>query len=103
MRKITTSDRLRYQFDNTLSRGPIAIIGWLVGISIILITLISLIVVAAGIGPPGAEGAPLSFWQAEWTSLMRALDSGAVGGDDTSNVPFVAAMFVATIGGIFVV
>ena len=28
-RKVILGDRLRYGFDNTMSRGPIALIGWL--------------------------------------------------------------------------
>ena len=29
MKQITFADRLRYQFDNTMSRGTVALIGWL--------------------------------------------------------------------------
>lgn len=29
MKRITVAGRLRYRFDNTMSRGPITLIGWL--------------------------------------------------------------------------
>ena len=29
MRKVTLADRLRYRFDNTISKGTIALISWL--------------------------------------------------------------------------
>ena len=34
MKQITFTDRLRYQFDNTMSKGTIALIGWLFIISV---------------------------------------------------------------------
>jgi voltage-gated potassium channel Kch len=102
MRKITLSDRLRYQFDNTLSKGPIALIGWLFLLSAALISVISLVVVIAGIGPPQDDGAPLGFWQVEWMGLMRTLDSGTMGGD-SGNWPFLFSMLAITLGGVFVV
>ncbi len=51
-----------------------------------------------GIAPEGAE--PLSFGEAAWTSLMRAMDSGAVGGDTGWSFRF--AMLLVTLGGIFI-
>jgi hypothetical protein len=33
MSKITLSRRLRYAFDNTMSKGPAALIGWLLVIT----------------------------------------------------------------------
>ncbi len=98
MRKITLKDRLRYHFDNMMSKGPIALIGWLFIASAILIALISLIVVAFGIGPEGRG----TFLEVAWASLMRTLDAGTMGGDE-GHWTFLLAMLVVTFGGIFIV
>ena len=46
MPQITFRDRLRYQFDNTMARGPVALIAWLGVVSLLLILFISAVVVA---------------------------------------------------------
>ncbi len=102
MKQITLTDRLRYQFDNTMSRGTIALIGWLFLLSAAVIIVISLIVYATGIAPAGDDGTSLSLPQLIWMSLMRTLDSGTMGGD-TGTWPFLISMLAVTLGGIFVV
>lgn len=102
MKKITLTARLRYQFDNIMARGPIALIGVLFLLSAILVVVISVIVFAAGIGPAEVDGAPTTIWSMMWFSLMRALDSGAIGGDQGSWL-FLLLMFLMTLGGIFIV
>lgn len=97
MRRITLQDRLRYEFDNTMSRGPVALIGWLAVVAFLLIALISLIVQITGIDPEGR-----GFLGLMWAGLMRTLDAGTMGGD-TGNWPFLFAMLLVTLGGIFVV
>jgi voltage-gated potassium channel Kch len=98
VRKITFKDRVRYHFDNIMSKGPIALIGWLFLASAILIVLISLIVISLGIGPEGKG----TFLEVAWASLMRTLDPGTMGGDEGSR-PFLLAMLTVTLGGIFIV
>jgi voltage-gated potassium channel Kch len=102
MKQITFTDRLRYQFDNTLSKGTIALIGWLFVISVLLIVVISLIVFVAGVGPLQENGERLGFLDLAWMGLMRTLDSGTMGGD-TGSWPFLLAMLGVTLGGIFVI
>lgn len=96
MRRNSWSDRLRYLFDNTLSRGPGAMIGWLALVSAALILAISLIVWAAGFAPG------LSFAEVAWRSMLRTLDAGTMGGD-TGSWPFLISMLVVTFGGIFLI
>lgn len=98
MRKITFKDRVRYHFDNMMSKGPIALIGWLFLISAFLVVIISLVVVSFGIGPEGKE----TFLEVAWASLMRTLDPGTMGGDEGSR-SFLLAMLTVTLGGIFIV
>jgi hypothetical protein len=47
MKRVSFRDRLRYQFDNTMSKGPIALIGWLFLLTVALIVVVSLAVVVA--------------------------------------------------------
>ncbi len=99
MYKVSLSDRLRYAFDNTMSRGPIALIGWLAALSALVILTIAAFVTATGIAP--TDGSPFDFIEATWISTMRALDSGAVGGDNGWS--FRIPMLLVTFGGIFLV
>ena len=55
MRKITLADRLRYRFDNTISRGTVALIGWLFVLLAALVFASSRVVYATGVAPE-AEG-----------------------------------------------
>lgn len=91
--------RLRYEFDKSMSAGPIALIGWLAVISVVLIALAALVLAVTGIAPDGAGR--LGFVEAMWASLMRTLDAGTMGGD--SGWGFRIVMLAVTIGGIFVV
>lgn len=102
MQKITLRARLRYEFDNLMAKGPIALIGGLFVLSLVLILLVSVVVAAAGIAPANETGAQPSFIEIAWMSLMRTLDAGTMGGD-TGSWYFLAAMFVVTLGGVFIV
>jgi ion channel POLLUX/CASTOR len=81
-----------------MSKGPIALIGWLFIASAVLIIFISLVVVTFGIGPEGKG----TFMEVAWASLMRTLDPGTMGGDEGSR-SFLLAMLTVTLGGIFIV
>lgn len=102
MRKATFAEQLRYRFDNSMSRGPAAMIGWLFLLSAFLILVVSLFVQATQQVPAGADEKPLGLGGLLWWNLMRALDSGAIGGDSGTPL-FLGTMFVMTLGGIFVV
>lgn len=97
--KVKFSERLRYRFDQTMSAGPAALIGWLGVVSFILILLFGAILAITGIGP-GGDGT-LSFPEAVWQSLMRTLDAGTMGAD--SGWGFRIVMLMVTLAGIFVV
>lgn len=97
--KFPFKEKIRYRFENTLSAGTIALIGWLAVASVLIVLLAGAFIAFSGLRQ--AEGESLSFGEATWQSLMRALDSGAVGGD--SGWAFRTVMLLVTIGGIFVV
>src|SRR3712207_7422644 len=98
MRTITLADRLRYWFDNTISRGTVALIGWLFAVIVALVLASSLLVYATGIAP-GIQGQRLGLLKTIWLTLMRTIDPGNVGGDEGS-WPFLLAMLAVTAGGI---
>ena len=77
MRHITWQERLRYSFDNSMSRGPIALIGWLFLASALIIFVIALIVWLTGAGFQVDEQGNktyYNFWDLSWMGLMRTLD-----------------------------
>jgi hypothetical protein len=100
MQQIKFSDRLRYRFDNIMSKGTIALIGWLALLSAALVLIVSGIVYISGLAP-APDGMPLTFGQTIWYSFMRTMDAGALGGD-TGSPLFIVLMLVVTLGGIFI-
>jgi voltage-gated potassium channel Kch len=97
--KITLKQRLRYRFDNLMSAGPIALIGWLGLLSLLLVLTAGLIISIVGLTQE--EGGVLGFGEAAWESLMRTLDPGTMG-DDTG-WGYRIVMLGVTLGGIFLV
>src|SRR5262245_33852907 len=99
MYRASLSDRVRYAFDNTMSRGTIALIGWLAALSMLVVVAMAMVVTLVGITPAGGE--QFTFPEAIWQSLMRTLDAGTMGGD--AGWSFRIAMLLVTFGGIFVI
>lgn len=91
--------RLRYEFDNTMAAGAIALIGWLGFASIVIILAAGAVIAAFSIRPDGAS--TMSFMEASWASLMRTLDAGTMGGDQGWS--FRIVMLLVTLAGIFIV
>lgn len=98
MRKVTYGQRLRYAFDNTMSKGAIAMIGWLALIAIVAIAIFALISLFAR---PDSEDRT-DFIGSFWRALMRTMDAGTMGGD-TGSPLFLLSMLGVTIVGIFIV
>jgi voltage-gated potassium channel Kch len=98
MKNFTVGERLRYAFDNTMSKGTVALIGWLAVLSVVVIAVISAVVWIAGIAPEGKG----EFAKLLWMSLMRTLDAGTMGGDEGDWI-FLFAMLGVTIAGIFII
>jgi ion channel POLLUX/CASTOR len=99
MAKFSFSDKFRYWFDNTLSRGTVAIILWLGVVSAIMISIFAVILAVTGLNSPDSES--MGFLEAAWQSLMRTLDAGNMA--DDSGWIFRGIMLLVTIGGIFIV
>ena len=88
-------DKIRYKFDNFMSKGTGALIAALTAITTGLIFIVSLILWLTNSSPEN------SFLQLLWMSLMRAMDAGALGGD-SGGFGFMLLMLLITIGGIFI-
>ena len=100
MRRVTLSDRLRYRFDNTISKGTVALIGWLFLVLLALVLATTLFVYLTGIAPEIGGRRP-GFFETLWLDLMRTIDPGNVGGDEGS-WPYLLSMLIVTAGGILV-
>ncbi|MFH0887320.1 MAG: potassium transporter TrkA [bacterium] len=99
-----TIDRIRYWFDNTMSKGPIALIIWLFVLSAIVILIASMIFHAGNIFPSDEEGNPINMTLPEvmWMNLMHTMEPARLAYDE-GNALFLGLMFLVALGGLFVV
>jgi voltage-gated potassium channel Kch len=95
----TKRQRIRYRFDDTLSRGSTSLILWLGAITFALITVAATLAAALGIPDP-QTGEDLRFGEAFWLGLLRALDPGTMGSD--VGWPFRLISLFVTLGGVFI-
>ena len=96
--KHNLKQRMRYFFDNTLSRGTISIITWLAIVSMVVILIFGTVLTITGLNSTGSPG--MNFFEAAWQSLVRSIDSG--GFDTDSGWDFRIVSLLITIGGIFI-
>ncbi|HYF71177.1 MAG TPA: hypothetical protein VD864_00070 [Nocardioides sp.] len=94
-------DRLRYAFDNSMSRGTPALIAWLCVATLALIVLFTVLVSALGLRDDSLE--PGGFFREMIQSLFHALDPGTVAGDGSTSWRFLLTMLALTVGGLFIV
>jgi ion channel POLLUX/CASTOR len=86
-------ERVRYRFDNTMSKGTPALIGLLALASGLLVLVVGGLAVVFGDESGG---------RTLWMSMLRTLDPGTMA-DDEGNGVFLLLMLTVTVGGIFVV
>lgn len=96
MSNVSWNEKLRYEMDNILAKGTVALIGVLAMASIAVIIISSMIVTIFGLSPD------YGLIDMMWMALMRTLDAGTMGGD-TGSWSFKFMMLAVTIGGIFIV
>lgn len=92
MKRASFSDRFRYWFDNTISRGPIIIISWLAVITIIMVLLSSLFVWFVSADKEG------TFLEQIWSFSVLALEPDAI---TFGHWPLRAATLVIVFTSIF--
>jgi voltage-gated potassium channel Kch len=96
MQKARLIDRLRYQFDNTMSRGPIGLIMWLALIAALMVLGAAVFVLLAG--NDADKDWPTLLWDLIFQTLTpNPVDTGA------GSVTFLGTMFCATLGSLFMV
>ena len=79
--EITWRDRLRYRFENTLSKGPAAMIAWLAIVSTLMVLVAAFVIAIFAMQSTPDTGA-IGFVEGGWRSLMHALDAGNLAGDE---------------------
>lgn len=98
-------EKMRYSFENTLSSGPIAIIGWLAIVSLLIVLIAGTILFITGT----SYGDDTGWVEQAWNSLMRTFDAGNMADDGApgeGTAPNWVLRIVAltvTVGGIFIV
>ncbi len=98
MPQSTLKERLQYRLENIISSGPAAMIGLLALISLIIVVIAGIFITIFGI--PNSDGETMGILESTWQSFMRAVDAGALGGDNGWALRIV--MLIVTIGGLFI-
>lgn len=94
MKKRSWKEKVRYRIDNIMSKGTIALIGLLFGITLIVIGIAG--IAAVIFGADGGVGSQI------WISTMHVLDTGTLTADALDNIPYVVIMSLVTLCGLFV-
>ena len=95
--RFTLNQRLRYRFDNALTRGITLILVWLGLIVLAVILVVAFVVWIWNIGP-GDRSVP--YTESAWLALTRTLDPGTFGADEGGR--FRVLMLIVTLAGLFV-
>jgi voltage-gated potassium channel Kch len=96
MKKSSVKERIRYSFDNLMSKGTIYLIGSLAVASVIFIIIFSLIVWAVKLFPEA------SYPELLWISLMRTFDADFLG-DGGSGFLYIILTLVIVLVSIFII
>ncbi|MFZ9857611.1 MAG: CASTOR/POLLUX-related putative ion channel [Roseiflexaceae bacterium] len=96
MSHVAWNEKVRYEIDNILAKGTVALIGILAIASLAVIIIAAMVITIFRLSPE------FDFTDLVWMSLMRTLDPGTMGGD-TGSWSFKFMMLAVTIGGIFIV
>ncbi|MDO8730994.1 MAG: hypothetical protein Q7L55_00225 [Actinomycetota bacterium] len=93
----TLKQRIRYRFDNTLSRGIWAVLLWMGLIASGFFILMALLLTVLHLGP---DDESTTLPEAFWFALTRSLDPGTMSGD--TGIRFRIVMVIVTLIGIFI-
>lgn len=94
------SARLRYAFDNSMSRGTPALVAWLAAVTLVLVLVFAVLTTVLRLRTVDTTGS--GFWHEVFYALLHALDPGYIGGDQ-GGWAFLLTMLVLTIAGLFIV
>ncbi|MDQ1265477.1 MAG: hypothetical protein QG635_627, partial [Bacteroidota bacterium] len=105
MKKVTLIHRLKYQFDNLMSKGTSApILLLLFSAVVIVLSIAALLFLTQSIpisdaGILGLSKEKWNFFDAIWITLLRIMDPGVIS-NDPMNIKFLIFMLTATLSGI---
>ena len=88
-----TFKKMKYHFDNLMSKGTIVLVTLLFSITLVIVLL-------AGLFSMLLDGTEHSFLHSIWTSFMYTLDAGNLAGAE-GNAAFVATAMLVTLCGLF--
>ncbi len=91
--------RLRYRFDNSLAHGPLALIGWL-GVLVVVVIVVAAVVGRLLLGRVGGTDGGTGFFDGFWLSVVRIIDASEFKSE--SAWPSRMAALVVTLFGIFI-
>ncbi|MBO5137848.1 MAG: hypothetical protein J6B81_05085 [Spirochaetaceae bacterium] len=94
MKKPSWKNRIKYSFDNMMSKGTLSLI-------LLLFLITAVVVVISGIISALADPQGDGIFKSMWISLMHAIDAGTLAGDDGSII-FMVLMSIVTICGLFI-
>jgi Trk K+ transport system NAD-binding subunit len=89
--------RLRYAFDNALTRGPMVVIAYLAALSVLVIVVSA--VVATAIGLTFGGGRDQSLLEGVWQTMLRTIDAGSFAADEAWSTRLLG--LAVTLIGIF--
>ena len=76
----TVGQKVRYRFDNTISRGTLPVIGYLAALTLALVVGAALILTITGTRATNANTG--GFAEGFWQSMLRVLDTGTIANDN---------------------
>ncbi len=100
--RATRGQKLRYAFDNSMSRGTSALVAWLGVLTLGLILLFTVLLLATNWSPDATDGTRPGLARQLFTTLMHTLDPGTVAGD-SGTWRYLVTMLVLTLAGLFIV
>jgi ion channel POLLUX/CASTOR len=95
-KKSTWRERLRYRFDNSFSKGPLVLIGWLALGTALLVIVMTLIALIPSIRPDGQD-----LKQVFWNVLFQTLTPNPF--DASTRWQFLVVMLIVTLASLFIV
>jgi len=98
MKKGTIRQKIRYWFDNLMSKGTRSLLLLLAVITIVVVLIGGLAALALG-GPDGSGGG--SAGHSIWFTLMHAINTGVLAKEE-GTIAYLAVMTVVTLVGIFI-
>lgn len=98
MKKASVWQKLKYWFDNLMSKGTASLLLLLAVITTVVVVIGGLISVAIG-GADGTDGG--SAGGSIWSTLMHALNSGVLAKEE-GTIPYLIVMTIVTLVGIFI-